>query len=391
MFIVGLIIFAFLVVSCATKMTDEEVSAGLDDLSDGELEAVGQQESSLAGQAFFNKMPAKKQANIKQVNKVVKRVTCNVVGNQVQLTALEGDRQLYSRNIPLFSCESNNAITRGCLNDRLTSTPMACEFGCDASTGRCIEAVEDVENLVPAVEMRATQGGTQYELTFTNRIGQRITLPLFSESTNDYGSQDDLLRWDNSMQNEQYAILNDDIDLDSVTHIIQYKGADNINKADPKMKFKILGTGEAAELPIDFSRGYARADLNLRGTTYTFTNLNDTRLDQDDFAVHTRMMNTREWIGTLGLLSTQNGLLSITLVSSRHYPRNKFIKIQVPEEPLVNAFIYLNSENNQVDASLVTELDQQQGRYYFPNGAMLEWTQEAGQPEEFTIFYPDNR
>ncbi len=121
-------------------------------------------------------------------------------------------------------------------------------------------------------------GEKEYWVTFTNVAGQKIEFPLAYASSATgmrLGSQDDRLYLNKtSIGDEGYFILNDDTDKDSVSHVVQYKGADDIGTADPKIKFKILATGETVERPVTFGAGAsgATATLKLGGKSYTIAN-----------------------------------------------------------------------------------------------------------------------
>jgi len=139
------------------------------------------------------------------------------------------------------------------------------------------------EGLDPSVEtdeisLKDKSGEREYWLTFTNVQGQKIEFPLAyvtGASTARLGAKSDPLYLNkSSIQDEGYFILNDVTTKDSVTHVVQYKGADDITKSDPKMRFKVLATGETVERPITFGAGAsgATATLKLGGKTYTIVN-----------------------------------------------------------------------------------------------------------------------
>ncbi len=121
-------------------------------------------------------------------------------------------------------------------------------------------------------------GEKEYWVTFTNVAGQKIEFPLAyasAASSVRFGSQDDKLYLNKtSIGDEGYFILNDDTDKDSVSHVVQYKGADKIGTSDPKMKFKVLATGETVERPVTFGAGVngAVATLKLGGKSYGIAN-----------------------------------------------------------------------------------------------------------------------
>ena len=127
------------------------------------------------------------------------------------------------------------------------------------------------------ITVKTKSGGSEYWMTFTNVQGNVIEFPLAwaTGSSLRLGSQNDLLTLNKtSIGDENYFILNDDTDEDSVTQVIQYKGADDQGTSEPKMKFKVLSSGETVERPITFAAGAlgATATLKIGGTTYTIAN-----------------------------------------------------------------------------------------------------------------------
>ena len=139
------------------------------------------------------------------------------------------------------------------------------------------------EGLDPSVEtdeisIKDKAGEREYWVTFTNVQGQKIEFPLayVTDATSmRLGAKDDKLFLNKSyIQDEGYFILNDAASKNAISHVVQYKGADNIAVSDPKMKFKILATGETVERPITFGAGEqgATASLDLGGKSYTISN-----------------------------------------------------------------------------------------------------------------------
>ena len=63
---------------------------------------------------------------------------------------------------------------------------------------------------------------------------------------------------------------------------LQYKGADDINSVNPKVKFKNLETGETLERSVLKDHGEATFDLKLEGVTYTFLSASNPTLDDWD-------------------------------------------------------------------------------------------------------------
>ena len=140
---------------------------------------------------------------------------------------------------------------------------------------------EGMDPSVVADEIKVVDqsGEKEYWLTFTNVKGDVIQFPIAYAVTASglrLGSQDDHLRLNISgaIHDEDYFILNDDTDEDSVSHVVQYKGADDSATSNPNAKFKILATGETVERPVTFGTtgGSATFNLKLAGTTYNFVN-----------------------------------------------------------------------------------------------------------------------
>jgi hypothetical protein len=124
------------------------------------------------------------------------------------------------------------------------------------------------------IKVTDKSGESEYQITFTNINGQVISVPFAyaTAAVLRLGDQNDNLSLHPvAVQDEQYFILNDDNDEDSVTHVIQYKGSDDSAKSSPKIKFKILATGESVERPVSFGSTPA-ATLSLSGTSYNIQN-----------------------------------------------------------------------------------------------------------------------
>src|SRR3989338_3731351 len=139
------------------------------------------------------------------------------------------------------------------------------------------------EGLDPAVgtdeiSIKDRSGEKEYWVTFTNVAGDKIEFPLAyatAATSMRFGSQDDPLYLNKSaIKDEGYFILNDVASKDAISHVVQYKGADDIGVSDPKLKFRILATGETVQRSITFGTGVngATASLKLGGKTYTVVN-----------------------------------------------------------------------------------------------------------------------
>lgn len=141
------------------------------------------------------------------------------------------------------------------------------------------------------ITVKPTSNEEGYEITFYNARAQKISLPFVysgSGTTLKLGDKDDLLQLNKSMiADENYFILNDDTDEDSITHVVQYKGA-KVSSDSTKLKFKILATGETVERTFDTSTN--SSTLKLDGSTYTFIGQGNTsggekQFSTDDFNI----------------------------------------------------------------------------------------------------------
>ncbi|MAG73252.1 hypothetical protein CL620_02990 [archaeon] len=177
------------------------------------------------------------------------------------------------------------------------------------------EGLDGIE--VDQIKLNDRAGEKEYELQFVNVNGDEISMPLAYASGSNlrWGDQNDNLTLTrNNIHDEQFFILNDDTDEDSVTHVVQYKGADDHTKSDPKIKFKILATGETVERTVTFGANSVSATLRLAGTTYTVTNSTTGTLGNtgsDDWGINViggSSTNTSITFGTAN--STQNYLIA---------------------------------------------------------------------------------
>ena len=137
----------------------------------------------------------------------------------------------------------------------------------------------DSATAVDEIKIADTSGQKEYQLNFVNVNGDAITVPLaYASGANlRFGDQDDnLTLHPRNIADEEYFILNDDTDEDSVTHVVQYKGADKFGNSDPKIKFKVLASGESIQRPVSFGKT-PMATLKLSGTTYNVQNMSTTK------------------------------------------------------------------------------------------------------------------
>ncbi len=135
------------------------------------------------------------------------------------------------------------------------------------------EGMADVATSMISVKDKS--GEKAYELTFTNTAGNEIKVPIAyatAATSARAGDQNDRLLWNTTnIGDEQFFILNDDTDEDSVTNLIQYKGA-NVGSEETKLKFKILGTGETVERTANVGASTVTGTLKLSGTTFSIAN-----------------------------------------------------------------------------------------------------------------------
>lgn len=145
--------------------------------------------------------------------------------------------------------------------------------------------------VVDEISVKDKSGEKEYELTFTNVNGDVIKVPIAyatAASTVRPGDQSDRLFLNHSqIGDEGYFILNDDTDEDSITEVVQYKGSDDNSTSNPKIKFKILSSGETVERPLSAgtSGNAFTATLKLSGTTYSITSSGAANLGNDDWNV----------------------------------------------------------------------------------------------------------
>jgi hypothetical protein len=150
------------------------------------------------------------------------------------------------------------------------------------------------------MKLRAKRSEEEYWITFTNTQGNEIEFPLVYGKTSGqllFGAQDDRLELNKtSIDKKDYFILNDATDEKSISHIVQYRGADKRSASNPKMKFKIIGTGETVDRSYDITTG--QATLKLSGTTYTFTNRTGLSDATDDFQIQLTGGNAATFFNT---------------------------------------------------------------------------------------------
>ncbi len=158
------------------------------------------------------------------------------------------------------------------------------------------------------IQLSDAGGEAEYELAFTNLNGDVIKVPLAfaSGATLRLGDSDDNLTLSpRVVRDDQFFILNDDTDEDSVTHVLQYKGVDDNAQSDPKAKFKVLATGETIERPVTFGTT-ATFNIKLSGTTYNFENVTAAATNSsgalgstnsDDWAISLVSGGAVTWVG----------------------------------------------------------------------------------------------
>ncbi|MAG73442.1 hypothetical protein CL620_03945 [archaeon] len=157
------------------------------------------------------------------------------------------------------------------------------------------------------ISLEPTNDEKEYQLTFENTAGDEITLPVYYAAADRFGDENDILHVDPGViEDEGYFILNDADDGTSVTHVVQYKGAEV--GAQTIVSFKVMASGETIE------RNFADNEVTLRlaRTTYTFGPAEGENVEQDDFAVQVTDasegpgMNNVLWVNGGGKITIAN-------------------------------------------------------------------------------------
>jgi len=142
-------------------------------------------------------------------------------------------------------------------------------------------------------------GDDKYDLKLTTNAG-KITLPLaydnsstgttralFGDNSNKLKiSPTNAITVDSRVARNEYFILTDKINVvDAYTDVLQYKSGDKSTRDNPKLKFKLLSSGETVERSLTVSGGAATATITLGGTEYTIANASAYTADDFDVIV----------------------------------------------------------------------------------------------------------
>jgi hypothetical protein len=266
---------------------------------------------------------------------------------------------------------------------------------------------EGLDTSVPTnmISLKDSSGEKEYEVSFTNVNGNEISFPIAyatGTATLRPGDQNDILFLNNSqISDEGYFILNTDTDEDSVTNVVQYKGADDNTKSDPKIKFKNLATGEILERSVTFG-ATATASLKLGGITYTVTNNSGTgHTSADDWNITVTggsdLSGSSD--GVVNSLITKGGArIDIRDVNSTTTADDILINISIVDKDVVDDIITVSSTayhlgigfnitassseldlSNRVGMGLTSPDDDDDNSYgYLTNGAFVKYTSPSG-------------
>ncbi|MFC1801001.1 hypothetical protein ACFLZB_00870 [Nanoarchaeota archaeon] len=138
------------------------------------------------------------------------------------------------------------------------------------------------------IDLDAKAADDEMWLTFTNLDGDEIEFPVAWTDDTDVGpgAEDDALilrPGTTPVAKDQYFILNDDTDDDSITQVIQYTGSDDDGASNPEITFKNLANGDTITRSWDTTAN--TATLTLSGTQYTIANATGTGADNFNITI----------------------------------------------------------------------------------------------------------
>jgi hypothetical protein len=91
---------------------------------------------------------------------------------------------------------------------------------------------------------------------------------------------------DGELEDSEVVKISEDLECDDIVKdneyfildniLLQYKGADKNSVSSPKVKIKIVNTGEILERSVSFSQGQGSFDLKIDGNEYEFISASDT-------------------------------------------------------------------------------------------------------------------
>ena len=139
-FVTVLIFIALLIVSCAPKVSDEEIFSQLENLSDEEFDAVmAEDNAALAGKALAYRFSKESSNTIRVVRRQVKALTwlsCSSTANGVNV---EYSYERVDSRAFTNSCSGDQLKEYFCAGNRHAQKMIACENGCMG--GKCLAAL----------------------------------------------------------------------------------------------------------------------------------------------------------------------------------------------------------------------------------------------------------
>ncbi len=149
------------------------------------------------------------------------------------------------------------------------------------------------EELSNPIDLKSDGGEEGYSLTFTNVAGNAVKFRLAYDGSSTpknadnsgtttinghFGDKDEILHitaasTENPIYDDEWFILNTDTDKDSETYVVQYKGHDDNDTSDPKLKLSIHGLDDGVSVTrnVDIESTQTTAILSLGGDEFTFT------------------------------------------------------------------------------------------------------------------------
>ncbi len=142
-------------------------------------------------------------------------------------------------------------------------------------------------------------GDDKYDLKLTTNAG-KISLPLAYDNSSTglpmalFGDNSNKLKINPTIAangstrvaRNEYFILTDKINVvNAYSEVLQYKSGDKSTRDNPKLKFKLLSSGETVERSLTVAAPTATATITLGGTEYTLANATAYTLDDFDLIV----------------------------------------------------------------------------------------------------------
>ncbi len=139
-----------------------------------------------------------------------------------------------------------------------------------------------------------TSGDRRYVLSFYDGGNNKVDMPLayavaqYNLSMGEEASSKALVLAETTAiaKDDYFVITGGTAAGDKKSFVLQYKGADDLDKSSPKLKFKNLGNGETLEYSAATTD--PRATLNLGGYSFDVKNASDTAL-ADDWTIFVEM------------------------------------------------------------------------------------------------------